>query len=117
MSIGYCGRMELFTEDNDAAIYRYCGENWNDHGETRGNIETPDGEILIKKKCLADQTFDLAEALRNGDIEILKPCASEYSHGLHLGIDRMYFAMKLLWILFTEYQEQGILPEKVSFIV
>lgn len=140
MSIGYCGRMELFTEDNDTAIYRYCGENWNDESETRGNIEILDGEIIIYKKCLVepeihtkikktashrkvlitkrvDQPFDLGEALRNRDIEILKPCTSEYSHGLHLGNDRMYFAIKLLYKLFTEYQEKGSLPEKCSFIV
>lgn len=140
MSKGYCGRMELFAEDESTAIYRYCGENWNDEGETRGSWENMDGEILIQKRCLVEpeiherikktpshkkvlvtkrivQSFDLGAAIRNGDIEILKPCTSEYSHGVGLGIDRMYFAMKLLYKLFTEYQEQGKLPEKCSFIV
>ena len=140
MSKGYCGRMELFTEDNDTAIYRYCGENWNDEGQTRGNMEDLDGEIIIYKKCLVEpeihtkikktashkkvliekrvvQPFNLGEALRNGDIEILKPCTSEHSCGVHLGIERMYFATTLLRKLFTEYQEQGKLPEKCSFTV
>lgn len=140
MSIGYCGRMELLVEDEEAVIYRYCGENWNDKGETRGSIENMDGEIIIYKKCLVEpeihskikrtpshrkvlvtkriiQPFDLDEALRNGDIEILKPCTSEHSHGVRFGIDHMYFAMMLLRTLFTEYQEQGKLPEKCSFIV
>lgn len=140
MSIGYHGRMELFSEDKDSAIYRYGGENWNDESETRGSIDELDGEIIIYKKCLVEpkihtrikktashkkilvtkrviQPFDLGESLNNGGIQIRKPCRSEYSHGLHLGIDQMYFAMQLLRKLFTEYQEQGKLPEKCSFVV
>ena len=140
MSIGYCGRIELFAEDDNTALYRYCGENWNDDSNTRGSWEDMDGEILIQKKCLVEpeihtklkkmpsgrkklvskrivQPFDISAAIRSGDIQILKPCTSEYSQGLHIGIDRMYFAYTLLRKLFTEYQEQGKLPEKCSFIV
>ena len=46
--------MELFVEDESTAIYRYCGENWNDEGETRGSWDNMDGEILIQKRCLVE---------------------------------------------------------------
>ena len=114
MSIGYCGRIELFDEDEFTAIYRYCGENWNDDSETRGDIHALDGEIYINKRCLE---IDLYEALKRGDVEIAKPCTSEYSKSRRTGPERMYFALKLLRKVFTQYQEHGKLPEKCSFIV
>ena len=114
MSIGYCGRIELFAEDEFTAIYRYCGENWNDDSETRGDIHVLDGEIFINKRCLA---FDLGDALERGDVEIAKPCTSEYSSGLRLRPGCMYFALKLLRKVFHQYHENGKLPEKCSFII
>ena len=114
MSKGHCGRIELFAEDEFTAIYRYCGENWNDEGETRGDIHALDGEIFINKRCLE---FDLYEALKMGDIEISKPCASEYSRGLRLAPGSRYFALKLLCKVFAQYKKDGKLPEKCSFVV
>ena len=50
MSLGYCGKMELFIEDEAAAIYRYAGEGLNDTTEARGDIKVLTGEILIHKR-------------------------------------------------------------------
>ena len=114
MSIGYCGKIELFCEDKFSAIYRYCGENWNDEGETRGDFHDLDGEIFINKRCLE---FDLYDAMKSGDIEISKPCTGEYSSGLRLTPGSMYFARNLLRKVFEQYKEDGHLPEKCVFVV
>lgn len=138
MSLGYCGKMELFIEDEAAAIYRYAGEDLNDTTEVRGDIKVLTGEILIHKRCLVEpsihsrvkrtalhrktlitkrviQPFDIEKALKNGDIEILKPCAGEKLQ--ELGTPLPYFAIRLLHKLFTEYQENGALPEKCGFFI
>lgn len=140
MSIGYCGRIELFTEDESSAIYRYCGENWNDDSETRGDIHILDGEIFINKRCLVEpeihtkikkspshrkiqvtkrivQEVNIGAALSRGDIEIIKPCTGEYSKGRRTGPDRMYFALVLLRKVFEQYQKDGKLPGKCNFVV
>lgn len=76
------------------AIYRYCGVNLNDEGDTRGSLENMDGEIVIHKNCLAEpiifkskkdglsenvpdtnrhvQSINPDKALKNGDIQIKK---------------------------------------------
>ncbi len=118
MSLGYCGRIELFCEDESAVIYRYCGENWNDHSPTRGDIHVLDGEIIIKKRCLLQDSEDvLRRSIESGDIEIVKPCTSENSQGIYLGTRRMYFALRLLLKVFKRYHEDGMLPQSCSFIV
>lgn len=140
MSKGYGGKMVLFEEDEEIAIYRYGGENLNDETDTRGSIKELDGEILIYKRCLVEaeirtkikktanhkkilvtkripQPFDYGEAMRNGEIEILKPCKSEDSPVVGLGGKDYPFATKLLFRLFTVYQEEGKLPKEIYFFV
>lgn len=114
MSIGYCGRIELLVEDEFSVIYRYCGENLNDDSETRGDIEALDGEIVIKKSCLDG---DIYEALKNGDIEIIRPCTSEATKSLQRRSGGMYFAIKLLGMVVAKYREDGCLPRHCGFMV
>lgn len=134
MSMGYCGKAVLTAEDEFTAIYQYCGENWNADSEARGDINVLDGGIVINKACLVEpeihrknrkgsnkkriiQPFSLSDFFENGDIEITKPCTSEFSHGVGIGAGRMYFACRLLHKIFVAYQEEGQLPKQCSFIV
>ncbi|MCD7774823.1 MAG: hypothetical protein LUH40_04500 [Clostridiales bacterium] len=133
--------MELFVEDETAAIYLYCGEVVSDKSENCGSMCNLDGEIIIQKRCLVEpeihtklkktafhrkvvvtkrivQPFDIEELLKTGDIEIVKPCTAEYSQGLYSHSNHQsFFAKNLLRKLFIEYQETGTLPDKCSYYV
>ena len=138
MSMGFCGTIVLFAEDSETVLFRYSGENWNDFSDRRGSLKDLDGEILLCKTCLPEpiihtrirktpshhkklvtkriiQAFDVENAIENGYIEILKPCLSETSAGF--GLDKLFFAKKLLWKVSQEYQECGMIPQKCVFYV
>lgn len=140
MSFGYCGRIELLAEDDSTVIYRYGGENWNTTGITRGDIKVLDGEILIQKRCLVEpeihvkvkrtasgkkietkkyiiQRVDFFEAIKNGDIKIIKPCSSERSMSIKSHGAENFFACRLLDRVFIDYQKMGTLPKSCSFMM
>ena len=140
MSLGYCGRIELFAEDDSTVTYRYGGENWNATGKARGDINVLDGEVLIQKCCLVEpdirikmkrtatrkkveikkriiQRVDIFEVYKKGDIKIIKPCSSEYFTNIKPYGMQNFFASKLLDKVFMEYQKTGSLPQSCSFII
>lgn len=106
MSLGYRGRIQLAAKDRDIVLYRYCGENWNDHTEARGKIEVLDGEIAINIAKLK-APVSLSEALKNGAVEIIKTCVAESTETMYSDFTKLYFAGKLLYMVFKEFEKSG----------
>lgn len=106
MSLGYRGHIKLADKDTAIVLYRYCGENWNDHTESRGKINMLDGEIAINIAKLK-APFSLSEALQNGAVEIIKPCEAESTETMYSDFTNLYFAGKLLYKVFEEFEKSG----------
>ena len=129
MSIGYCGICKKFIEDNEFVIYEYCSYNLNE--KTFKNEEKNfDGFITIRKNSLVEpilrekikkspsgrkkfikrilSDFSVDELLNSCDIEV-ENCSNSWKF-LSNGID--FIAYKLCRKIFSNYQLEGILPEK-----
>ena len=136
MSLGFCGIAEKYIEDSESILYLYSGENWNDEKSISGDMNLLDGEIIIQKSCLVEPEIHLKykkspsgrkklvekRILREVDIDnlindrnviISKTTKNEFEKW---GIQRPFLAYSLIHIIFDEYQINGVLPEKVSFI-
>jgi hypothetical protein len=138
MSLGYLGNCKLVVQDDNIALYSYSGENWNDKNSKSGDIELLDGVLCIFKKCLEEpeiytkvkklpsgkrKTFEkrivhtpsIVEHILEEQIIIEKKCKNEFKRETMDGVE-CYIAHMLLRKIFTEYQENGVIPEKTAFI-
>ena len=140
MSLGYCGMCVKVMEDDEAVVYSYAGENWNDGGKSQSRDSLlQDGVIFIYKRCLEEPEIhskikrtasgrkkmiikrityvpSICDHVRNGDIIVEKECKNAFRHFRFKSIPLDYIAYRLLGCIFTRYQEDGILPEREYFI-
>lgn len=140
MSLGYCGMCLKVMEDDEAVVYSYAGENWNDGGKSKsGDSLLQDGIIFIYKRCLEEPEIhskvrrtssgrkklitkrithipSICAHVNSGDIIVEKECKNAFQRPLFESMPLDYIAYRLLIHIFTRYQEYGVLPEKEAFI-
>lgn len=133
MSLGYSARARKVIEDKKIILYEYNCYNigkfdWQDA------LETFDGSILIEKDAFpnlvadgeikeisndrkntidiqkTEEKIDFQKLFHNEKIKI-KNCSHTWK--AYDGYD--FMALKLLWKIFNEYQNNGIIPEYVSW--
>ena len=133
MSIGYGGRLILACQDGELAIYHYACGNINKGLNTYyTDIARLDGIIAVDKTCFVEPEIhrkikklpsgrkkpiekrilvpvDYGTYIKDGRITIQNASACWRTID---GID--FMALRLLYELFDEYQEQGALPERIS---
>lgn len=134
MSLGFIGYAKLKTIYDNVAIYSYSGENWNDSLSNEGDSQLFDGEFQLLISSLSEpeihekitkyksrrkkvikrivQIQDINKIIENEEITVTRKCKNEFSRG---EID-CYIASRLIYNIFEDYQINGKLPEKVSFI-
>lgn len=137
MSLGYVGHARLEAEDTEIAIYSYTGENWNVQDEAVcKRLESAVDQLTIDKSCLIEPELrskvrkmpngrkklvekkivrlpDISELISDGSIVVDELCgidaeASDY---------RPCIYMRLLRIIFENYQLNGRLPEMEGFVL
>lgn len=135
MSLGYGGFCRKELEDETHIIYAYSSFNWNDERHknddricdgvitiTKSTLVEPDIHSKIKRKPNGKKVvvtkrvpkdFNLSELIVNKDI-IIENCSNTWQKTAE-GFD--IIALHLLFKLFNQYQDEGKLPEKVSYLV
>ena len=132
MSIGIGGKAELITYDDADVIYAYSVYNLNEAAH-KDAISVLDGEIHIKRSCFTEPEIhkklvrkpsgrkvtvekriinvpEYGKMITDGRITIKN--ASHCFKTNDEGVDTM--ALRLLPILFREYQQTGQLPKQIS---
>lgn len=136
MSKGFGGWCYITEEDNNKVIYQYGAYNFNDP-KYRNEEHVADGMIIIDKNSLIEPDIHkkikrfpdgkkklvvkrivvkvpYKELYENRKIQI-QNCSVCWKTVIEDGRD--FIAWNLIWKIFTEYQEEGSLPEKVSYYV
>ena len=134
MSMGYGGYADLFESDDTLSIYKYCCFNINaENYEHYMNLK--DGEIYIERDSFVEpEIHEKNKKTAVGKKHIVKrikrdvPFESMLNTGkisvknasgtwrmTEFGTDIM--AMKLVRMIFDEYQETGIIPIHVTCYV
>lgn len=138
MSLGYCGRCVLEAEDEETAVYRYWGEDWNLPEEVRDELEPVPGSFAIAKASLEEPEVRVKTVRRKSGrkMEVEKRVAHTPDIHGHLadgeivvdeycGVDRRLMdshpggpriALGLLHNVYERYMRDGRLPERESFI-
>ena len=132
MSIGIGGRAELITYDNTDVIYAYSVYNLNE-AAYKDSLSLLDGEIHLKRNCFTEPEIHQKVVRKPSGRKVIEEkriinipdyetmiiddsiTIKNASHCFKTntdGIDTM--ALRLLHILFREYQETGKLPEQIS---
>jgi len=132
MSIGIGGKAELITYDDTDVIYAYSVYNLNE-AKRKDVISVLDGEIHLKRSCFVEpeihqnvvrkpsgRKVTVEKRIINVpeydkmiiDGEIIVKNASHCFKTNDEGIDTI--ALRLLHILFREYQRTGEFPEQIS---
>lgn len=132
MSMGYGARLEKVLEDEQTVFYYYsCGNaNYKNYDIM---INKQDGEILVDKRCFLEPEIHVklkrmpggrkklvekrihvnvpyTEYIRAGLIKI------KNASGCWKTIDEIdIMALKLLFKLFDEYQEESKIPDRISW--
>ena len=132
MSIGYCAYCCKVLEDEQIILYEYTCYDAGRIGWEKAK-ETYDGQIMIEKDAFVEPTIHqkvkkmpggrkkfVTKRIRNevnypnllveGKIKI-KNCSSTWR--TDSGVDIM--AWKLLWKIFDEYQDTGVVPETIAY--
>lgn len=134
MSLGYGASAVLETQNEQTAVYRYGGYNWN-IAEYRNPEHILDGYIRIKKSALAEpEIHEKIKRLPNGKKQrIVKriPLFQPVDEPLRTGqfqiencsfcwklLDEQYdiLAIQLLGKICEEYQQTGSLPKHTSLM-
>lgn len=136
MSRGYGAHAELVAQDNETVIYQYGGYNVNEP-EFRNDNHIYDGVITVSRNCFAEPEIheklkkmpggrkrlitkripvdvDYPQMIRNGRI-VIENCSNCWQCTPDDGIDVM--ALHILFMLFRQYQEEGKMPEYISYNV
>ena len=136
MSLGFNGYARLIAEDEESAIYRYCTDDSNSHGDSSWNTADPDGEFELKKSSLEEpeihtkvirkngkkhtqikkitHVVDIEKKLKDKDIVLNKAAINDcYSNDRTSG----NITHSLLQKIYLYYQENGVLPTEISYNV
>ena len=119
MSRGFGAHADLVAQDNETVIYQYGGYNLNEP-EFRNEKHLYDGVITISRSCFAKLItkripvrVDYPQMISDGRI-IIENCSNCW-HRTPDGIDVM--ACHILFHLFLQYQEDGKMPDYISYNV
>ncbi len=135
MSLGYGGWCYIDAQDEQTVIYRYGTYNLNDT-KFRNKEHICDGMITIDKNSLVEPEIHekikrfpngkkklivkrisvdvpYEELFKNKKIEIENSnnCWETMAHGYD------FMALRLVFKIFNDYQENGVLPEHISYNV
>jgi hypothetical protein len=136
MSRGFGAHADLVAQDNETVIYRYGSYNLNEP-EFRNENHIYDGTITIFRSCFAEPEIhekikkmpsgrkklitkrvlvnvDYPQMIRDGRI-VIENCRNCWHRTADDDIDVM--ACHILFKLFRQYQEEGKMPEYVSYNV
>lgn len=131
MSMGYCAHGRKISEDEKTLIYGYTCYNIGE-GEWEKAKKTYDGCILIQKEAFVEPTIhkkikkmpsgrkklvikrihndvNYTVLMEEGKIKI-KNCSGAWE--FYNGID--FMALSIVHEIFNEYQDTGVVPEKIS---
>lgn len=131
MSLGYCAYCRSVSEDEQAILYEYTCFNIGEANWEKSK-ETYDGNITIQKNAFVEPTIrQKIKKTPNGRKKlIVKRIRNEVNYQELLiagkiriencsgtwktvnGID--FMARRLVWKIFDEYQDTGVIPQKVS---
>jgi len=135
MSKGHCGHAHLVAIDDALLLYSYCAYDLNREGwqETK---QAEDGEIIIDRDALIEpeihekqkrlpsgrkitvvkrirQDVPYEDLLRKEKIRIKNASGTWMTDTT--GTDKV--ALHLVWKVFDEYQDTGIIPENPTWFV
>ena len=136
MSRGIGARANLVLEDEKTVMYEYGGYNLNEP-EYRNEDYVYDGTITISRDCFAEPeiheklkkmpsgrkkliikripvSVDYPKMISDGRI-IIENCSNCWQCTPNENIDVM--ALHILFYLFRQYQEEGKMPEYISYNV
>ena len=134
MSMGIGAWAHKILEDDSFVVYEYGGYNLN-QPEYRNENRVCDGNITIPKNCFVEPEIhqklrkmpsgrkklvikripvpvDYRKMLRSGLIET-ENCSHCWNRSEDLHIDITIY--RILYRIFQQYQEDGQIPERVSF--
>ncbi len=117
MSLGFCGLCKIYDQDEKNIYYSYSGENWNEPTSKKGDRLLYDGLIKIKKSTFVSETATsyfskVYDSIANGDIKVLIECKNAFRRYT----DFDYIALRVLFNIFKEYEEDNDYPIKTGFI-
>lgn len=135
MSLGYGGWCYIAVQDEQTVIYQYGSYNLND--STYCNAERVcDGTITIDKESLVEpEIHEKLKRFPNGKKKLMVkrivkdvPYKNLFENGKiqiqnskncwQKSVDgNDYIAWHLIWNIFSEYQKNGIIPDKMSYNV
>lgn len=136
MSRGIGAHANLVLEDENTVMYEYGGYNLNEP-EYRNENHIYDGMITISRDCFAEPeiheklkkmpsgrkklitkripvSVDYPQMISDGRI-IIENCSNCWHCSQESNIDVM--ALHILFYLFRQYQEEGKMPEYISYNV
>lgn len=136
MSRGIGAHANLVLEDENTVMYEYGGYNLNEP-EYRNENHVYDGTITIARDCFAEPeiheklkkmpsgrkklitkripvSVDYPQMIIDGRI-IIENCSNCWHRTSDSNIDVM--ALHILFYLFRQYQEEGKMPEYISYNV
>lgn len=135
MSLGFGGACRKVTEDDKIVIYEYSVYNLNET-DCRDTIGIFDGTIAIDKKSLVEpEIHEKIKKMPSGRkklitkrIRVEVPIQELFSHGRirikncshcwQISIEGYgIIALHFIFYIFLRYQEQGELPESLSYNV
>lgn len=116
MSIGIGAHANKILEDEYAVVYEYGGYNLNE-SEFRNENHIYDGTISIQKECFMEpEPHEKIKKMLEEGLIVVENCSNcwRVSEG-RLHIDVM--ANQILFYVFRKYQEEGKIPDHISYDV
>lgn len=122
MSRGMGARANLRLQDEKTVIYEYGGYNLNEDN-FKNEAQICDGIIIISRNCfLEPEIHQKIEKMPSGKKKIITKrisidgdCSNCWKTTDDEHIDIM--ALRILFRLFSKYQEEGKVPESISYNV
>lgn len=135
MSRGFGGWAYIADQDENTAIYQYGAYNLNEP-QYKNETHLADGMFIIDKNSLIEP--DIHEKIKrfpNGKKKLIVkrivvdvPYSDLYENGKiqiqncsnywkTISDDKDFIAWHLIWKIFRKYQEDGHLPERISYDV
>ena len=135
MSRGFGGWGYIADQDENAAIYHYGAYNLNEP-QYRNEAHLADGIFIIDKNSLVEPNIhEKTKRFPNGKKKLIVkrivvdvPYSELYENGKiqiqncsncwkTISDDKDFIAWHLIWKIFRKYQEDGHLPERISYDV
>ena len=109
MSRGFGGEAMKISENNNTVVYKYGGYNLNEI-KYRNSDNLTDGVITIHKSILLEQNRSLILSKKYVEVKNCSNCWQSIE-------DIDITALHIIFKLFKEYQDTGVIPDKVNYDV